>query len=268
MVASVTRIQSRLNLQTILTFKIRPVTGTSLPLSFTLTFKILSWLFANDPKACGGFHCMNWTSALCSRNFKRLDCVHMNIMVTFISWETYLLFLNKLWRESVSKQCFGKYTDFRTQTAKLSVTCLFRANSYSPCSELQATRSCPSRQKNYRLYSTELKSDTLILWRIDPLLGNVRNTHTANNTGAVFSLVLAATVAMQRVIHAASNTKGLFSIGFESRLCNESLFEATPGVYLGLFVDDTWIYATDRKDSYVLRKLQRSLSAIETRCKR
>jgi hypothetical protein len=42
----------------------------------------------------------------------------------------------------------------------------------------------------------------------------------------------------------------------------------TPGVYLGLFADDTYIYATDRKEGYVLRKLQRGLSAIETWCKR
>jgi hypothetical protein len=41
---------------------------------------------------------------------------------------------------------------------------------------------------------------------------------------------------------------------------------STPGVYLGLFADDTHIYATDRKESYVLRKLQRGLSAIEMWC--
>jgi hypothetical protein len=29
----------------------------------------------------------------------------------------------------------------------------------------------------------------------------------------------------------------------------------TPGVYLGLFVDDTCIYATDRKEGYVLSKI-------------
>jgi hypothetical protein len=38
--------------------------------------------------------------------------------------------------------------------------------------------------------------------------------------------------------------------------------------YLGLFADDTYIYATDRKEGYVLRKLQRGLSAIETWCER
>jgi hypothetical protein len=37
----------------------------------------------------------------------------------------------------------------------------------------------------------------------------------------------------------------------------------TPGVYLGLFADDTCIYATGRKERYVLRKLQRGLTAIE-----
>jgi hypothetical protein len=40
----------------------------------------------------------------------------------------------------------------------------------------------------------------------------------------------------------------------------------TPDVYLGLFADDTCIYVTDRKGIYVLRKLQRGLSAIETWC--
>jgi hypothetical protein len=38
----------------------------------------------------------------------------------------------------------------------------------------------------------------------------------------------------------------------------------TPGVYLGLFADDTCVYATSRKQGYVLRKLQRGLSATET----
>jgi hypothetical protein len=40
----------------------------------------------------------------------------------------------------------------------------------------------------------------------------------------------------------------------------------TPGVYLSLFADDTCIYATDNKESFVLRKLQQSLSAIGTWC--
>jgi hypothetical protein len=46
------------------------------------------------------------------------------------------------------------------------------------------------------------------------------------------------------------------------------LYAQTPGVYLGLFADDTCIYATDRKEGYVLRKLQWCLSATETWCER
>jgi hypothetical protein len=42
----------------------------------------------------------------------------------------------------------------------------------------------------------------------------------------------------------------------------------TPCMSLGLFGDDTYIYATDREEGYVLRKLQRSLSANETWCER
>jgi hypothetical protein len=40
----------------------------------------------------------------------------------------------------------------------------------------------------------------------------------------------------------------------------------TPGVNLALFADDTCLYATERKEGYVLRKLQRGLDAIETWC--
>jgi len=42
----------------------------------------------------------------------------------------------------------------------------------------------------------------------------------------------------------------------------------TPAVQLALFADDTCIYATDRKEGYVLRKLQRGLNAMEAWCER
>jgi hypothetical protein len=42
----------------------------------------------------------------------------------------------------------------------------------------------------------------------------------------------------------------------------------TPGVHIALFADDTCLYATDRKDGFVLRKLQRGLSSMETWCDR
>jgi hypothetical protein len=41
-----------------------------------------------------------------------------------------------------------------------------------------------------------------------------------------------------------------------------------PGVYLALFADDTYMFATDRKEGYVLRKLQRGPNSIVTWCKR
>jgi hypothetical protein len=37
---------------------------------------------------------------------------------------------------------------------------------------------------------------------------------------------------------------------------------------LGLLVDDTCVYATDRKEGYVLRKLQRGLNVVEIWCER
>jgi hypothetical protein len=39
-----------------------------------------------------------------------------------------------------------------------------------------------------------------------------------------------------------------------------------PGVYLALFAYDTCIYTTDHKVGYVLRKLQRSLTTMESWC--
>jgi hypothetical protein len=39
-----------------------------------------------------------------------------------------------------------------------------------------------------------------MLCRIVQLLGNARNTHTANNGGVVFSVVRPRTVAMQRAL--------------------------------------------------------------------
>jgi hypothetical protein len=45
------------------------------------------------------------------------------------------------------------------------------------------------------------------LWRVDPFLGNARNIHAANNTRAVFSVVRAGTVAMQRTLNTFSRTR-------------------------------------------------------------
>jgi hypothetical protein len=42
----------------------------------------------------------------------------------------------------------------------------------------------------------------------------------------------------------------------------------TYGVHLALFADDTCLNATDNKEGFVLRKLQRGLSSMETWCER
>jgi len=42
----------------------------------------------------------------------------------------------------------------------------------------------------------------------------------------------------------------------------------TPGVQLTLFADDTYMYATERKEGYVLIKLQRGLTAMMAWCQR
>jgi hypothetical protein len=42
----------------------------------------------------------------------------------------------------------------------------------------------------------------------------------------------------------------------------------TPGVNLALFADDTCLYATDLKEDYVLRKIQRGLDSMAAWCKR
>jgi hypothetical protein len=42
----------------------------------------------------------------------------------------------------------------------------------------------------------------------------------------------------------------------------------TPGTQLALFADDTCIYATDRKEGFTVRKLQRGLTAMEAWCER
>jgi len=40
----------------------------------------------------------------------------------------------------------------------------------------------------------------------------------------------------------------------------------TPGTQLALFADDTCIYATDRKEGFTIRKVQRGLTAMEEWC--
>jgi hypothetical protein len=41
-----------------------------------------------------------------------------------------------------------------------------------------------------------------------------------------------------------------------------------PGVYPALFAHDTFLYATGRKEYFVVRKFQRGLSLVKTWCER
>jgi hypothetical protein len=71
----------------------------------------------------------------------------------------------------------------------------------SSVNRLFVQRSRPFRFLKY------LQWNINILWRIGPLLGNARNTHAANNTGTVFCVVRAPTVAMQRTLNTFSRTQ-------------------------------------------------------------
>jgi hypothetical protein len=42
----------------------------------------------------------------------------------------------------------------------------------------------------------------------------------------------------------------------------------TSYVYLALFTEETYLYATDRKEGFLVRKLQRGLSSMEIWCER
>jgi hypothetical protein len=91
---------------------------------------------------------------------------------------------------------------------------------------------------------------------------------------SIFCVVGAMPIARQRRSKQALSTiqRKVFSVGSVPRsyLENNQRYindtPHTPDVYLGLFADDTCIYATDRKEGNVLRKMQRGLSAIETWC--
>jgi hypothetical protein len=100
-----------------------------------------------------------------------------------------------------------------------------------------------SFQLQYRLIYTRLRVDAFldpestwitsnevrILWRIDPFLGNARNTHAPNNRGAVFSMVRARTVAMQRTLNTFFLTRWRHRT--IERLC--FLLWSVPSVYKG-----------------------------------
>jgi hypothetical protein len=71
-------------------------------------------------------------------------------------------------------------------------------------------------------------------------------------------------MSMPRDIQAGVSKDSVLSSTLYSLYISDTL--QTPGVYLGLFADDTCIHTSDRIDGYVVRKLQQGLSAIETWC--
>jgi hypothetical protein len=71
------------------------------------------------------------------------------------------------------------------------------------------------------------------------------------------------------------NVKGNASRGATNSVLSPTLFTMyindtpqTRGVHLALFADDTCLYATDRKEGFAVRKLQRGLSSMDTWCER
>jgi hypothetical protein len=79
-----------------------------------------------------------------------------------------------------------------------------------------------------------------------------------------FRVSVEGDISTPKDIHAGVSQGSFLSTILYSLYINNT--PQIPGVSLGLFADDTCIYATDGKECYVLRKLQRGLGAIETWC--
>jgi hypothetical protein len=73
-------------------------------------------------------------------------------------------------------------------------------------------------------------------------------------------------VLVEGVIQAGVTQGSVLSPTLNSLYINDA--PQNPGVHLALFADDTCIYRTERKDGYVLRKLQRGFTSVESWCER
>jgi hypothetical protein len=85
-----------------------------------------------------------------------------------------------------------------------------------------------------------------------------------------FSPLLCTSVSMEAEISTPREMRAGVPQGFvlSPTFYNMYINDApqTPGVHLALFADDACLYATDRKEVFVVRKLQRGLSSMETWC--
>jgi hypothetical protein len=77
-----------------------------------------------------------------------------------------------------------------------------------------------------------------------------------------FGVSIEGELSTQRVIQAGVPQGSILSPLLYSLYINDT--PQTPGRYIGLFADNTCIYATDCKEGYVLRKLQKGFIATET----
>jgi hypothetical protein len=78
------------------------------------------------------------------------------------------------------------------------------------------------------------------------------------------TILVKGEMSMPREIQAGVPQNSVLSPTLYNLYINDAL--QTPGFYLALFADDTCLYATERKEGFLIRKLQRGLSSTETWC--
>jgi hypothetical protein len=87
------------------------------------------------------------------------------------------------------------------------------------------------------------------------------NSYLANRK---FRLSVEGELSTPREIQAGVSQGSVLALTLYSLYINDT--PRTPGVHLALFANDTCMCATGRKESYVLRKLQSGLNAMEEWC--
>jgi hypothetical protein len=103
-----------------------------------------------------------------------------------------------------------------------------------------------------------------------PLLGSrfvIMQQLDCNSENGVFYVVRAEILYAKYNVSSVEVASRFYHVPY---LYNMYINDApqTPGVYLALFAGDTCLCATDRKEDFVVIKLQRGLSPMETWCER